>query len=91
VGNLAILYCTVHGKPTPTAQWFRGGFAVNPSPSNFQQFLLVPTNTPHTTVYICVGINYAGGKKHTTSANITVIVKGKTAEHDCDFKQCSYG
>ena len=72
VGSVAVLYCKVTGKPTPTVQWYEGGFPVNP-----MQAFLVPTDTPHTTVYTCVGINYVGNKKHTRSANITVIVEGK--------------
>ena len=75
-GSLGTLYCRATGKPIPTVQWFKEGIAVNPLPSHFQQVLLVPTNVPHTTVYTCVGVNYAGNMKHTRSSNITVIVKG---------------
>ena len=77
VGSVTLLYCRATGKPIPTVQWYKGGFPVNPIPSYFQQASSIPTDTPHTTVYTCVGINYAGNKKHTRSANITVIVKGK--------------
>ena len=77
MGSVAVLYCKAGGKPTPTVQWFKGGFPFNPIPSYFQQVLIAPTDTPQTTVYTCVGINYAGSKKHTRSANISVIVEGK--------------
>ena len=79
VGSVGVLYCRAAGKPIPTVQWYKGSFPFNPIPSYFQQVLLVPTDTPHTTVYTCVGINYAGNKKHTRFANITVIVEGKHA------------
>lgn len=81
MGSVGVLYCRATGKPIPTVQWYNGGFPVNPIPSYFQQVLLVPTDTSHTTVYTCVGINYAGNKKHTRFANITVIVEGKEKHH----------
>ena len=77
VGSVAVLYCRATGKPNATVQWYKGGFPVNPIPLYFQQALLIPTDTPYTTVYTCVGINYAGNKKQTRFANITVIVEGK--------------
>ena len=77
VGSLGVLYCRARGKPIPTVQWYKNGFAVNPLPSYLQQALLVPTDAPHTAVYTCVGINYAGNKKHRKLVNITVTVKGK--------------
>ena len=77
VGSLGLLYCRAKGKPVPTVQWYKDGTAVNPIPSPFQQSFIVPTDISHTTVYTCMGTNYAGGLKHTRSANITVIVKGK--------------
>ena len=76
VGSLGTLHCQAAGKPIPTVQWFKEGVAVNPLPSPFQQALLVPTGTPHTTVYTCIGVNHAGNNKHTSSANIIMIVKG---------------
>jgi len=77
VGSLGVLYCIATGRPVPTVQWYKGGTPVNPIASPFQQSFIVPTNFSHTTVYTCVGTNYIGGIRHTRSANITVIVKGK--------------
>ena len=76
VGSVAVLYCSARGKPIPTVQWYKDGFAFNPVPSLFQQVLLVPNDTEGTTVYTCVSINNAGNKIRTRFANITVIVKG---------------
>ena len=83
VGSVGILYCRAAGKPIPTVQWFKDGFPFNRIPSYFQQALLVPTDTPHTAVYTCVGINYVGNKKYTRSANITVIVESKQILKPC--------
>ena len=88
MGSVGVLYCRATGKPIATVQWYNGDFPSNPIPSYFQQVLLVPTDTPHTTVYTCVGINYAGNKKHTRFANITVIVEGKHANLKTLY--CSY-
>ena len=74
--SLALLYCRAIGKPIPQVQWYKDDTAVNPISSSFQQTFIVPTNTPHTTVYTCKGTNYIENMKHTISANITVIVKG---------------
>ena len=73
VGSVAVLYCSARGKPIPTVQWYKDGFAFKPLHSPFQ---LVPTDTVGTTVYTCVSVNNAGSKTHTRFANITVIVKG---------------
>ena len=77
VGSLATLYCRAIGKPIPRVQWYKGGTTVSPISSSFQQTFIVPTNMPHTTVYTCKGTNYIESMKHTRSASITVIVKGK--------------
>ena len=77
MGSVGLLFCKVRGKPTPTVQWYKDGLAFNPNLSYMQQALLVPTDVSHTTVYTCVGVNYAGNKKNTRFANVTVIVEGK--------------
>ena len=77
VGRVAVLYCTARGNPIPTVQWYKDDTAVNPIPLTSQQSLIIPTSMPHTTVYTCKGINYAGNIKHTAYTNITVIVKRK--------------
>ena len=76
VDSLATLFCRASGKLIPTVQWYKDNVAINPVATLFQQAFLIPSDTPHTTVYTCVGRNYAGGKKHMGSANITVTVKG---------------
>ena len=81
VGSVAVVYCTARGKPIPTVQWYKDGVAFNPLPTPFQQALIVPNHIQHTTVYTCVGINYARKRKHEVFANITVIVKGKSNLH----------
>ena len=77
VGSVGTIQCRASGKPIPTVQWYKDELPINPFPSIFQQVLLVSTDIPSTTVYTCVGINYAGGEKHVELANITVIVNGK--------------
>ena len=77
VGSVALLYCRAIGKPIPQVQWYKDDITVNPISSSFQQTFIVPTNMPHITVYTCKGTNYIGNMKHTRSATITVIVKGK--------------
>jgi len=66
------LYCSAHGLPEPTVQWYKDGQPVVPVANPLFQRLEVLTNFPHTTVYTCVGNNTIA----TTSANITVIVEG---------------
>jgi len=91
VGSLGILHCRAKGRPIPTVQWYKDGIAVNPFASIFQQSFVVPTNISHTTVYTCVGINYAGNIEHTKSVNITVIIKGNCINiFNCNFKHAKY-
>ena len=75
VGDTGILYCKANGNPIPLVQWYTGNIAVNPVASPFQNYFLVPTNAPHTTVYTCKGTNNAGNMKHTAHGNITVIIE----------------
>ena len=60
-------------------QWHSEGFPLNPYPDAYQQIYVVPTDSPHTTTYTCVGVTYF---QTTTSelmirVNVTVIVEGK--------------
>ena len=82
VCSVVVVYNTARGKPIPTVQWYKDGVAFNPLPKPFQQALIVSTHIPHTTVYTCVGISHAGKKMLEVFANITIIVKGKTAAHN---------
>ena len=77
VGGVATLYCVATGRPTPTVQWYNSDTVVTPIPSLYQEIFIAPTDTPHTTNYTCIGINYAGNRKHMNSATITVIVESK--------------
>ena len=78
---MAALYCMATGRPIPTVQWYKSGTAVTPIPSLFQLAFIVPTDTPHTTVYTCTGTNHAGKRKHVNHANITVTVESKYRIH----------
>jgi len=69
VGTNLSLYCTAHGLPNPTVQWYKGS---QPIKSEKKAFLKVPTQSPHTTLYTCIGRNTIGN----TPANITVIIEG---------------
>ena len=78
VGGVAALYCVATGgRPVPTVQWYEGDIAVTPIPSLYQQIFIAPTNTPHTTNYTCMGINYPGNRKHKNSTSIIVTVESK--------------
>ena len=96
VGSLAILSCKAIGKPIPRVQWYKDDIAVSAMSLSFQQTFIVPTNTPHTTVYTCKGTNYIENVKYTRSASITVIVKGNMIQIcncKCKFKllyNCSH-
>ena len=74
VGSLAILYCASTGKPITRVRWYKNHTPVNPFYSLLYQSYLIPTNTPHTTVYTCKGWNTIKNTRYTSSANITVVV-----------------
>ena len=77
VGTQLLLYCAAEGLPTPTVQWHSNGFPLHPLQQPYQQLYLVPTDSPHTTVYTCIGRNNIRGVDHVVEANVTVIVEGK--------------
>jgi len=79
VGGHLPIYCTaIKGVPTPNIQWHSKGFPVYPYLSLYQQIYLVPTDSPHTTTYTCVGTIYtrSGQKFDEQNVTITVIVEG---------------
>ena len=77
VGTQLLLYCAAEGLPTPTVQWHSNGFPLHPLQQPYQQLYLVPTDSPHTTVYTCIGRNNIRGVDHVAEANVTVIVESK--------------
>lgn len=78
VGDHLPIYCIAEkGAPIPSVQWHSDGFPVHPSLNNYQQIYVVPTDTPHTATYTCVGTIYSGGQIKELSVNVTVIVEGK--------------
>ena len=68
------MYCTAHGLPTPTVQWYEDNVLI---PEQTSQLYIVPTNTPHVTLYSCEAKNNAGNMENTAYANITVTVQSK--------------
>ena len=72
-----LLYCAAEGFPTPTVQWYSNGVLLHPLQQPYQQLYLVPTDSPHTTVYTCIGRNRFKGIDHFSQANVTVIVESK--------------
>ena len=79
VGDHLPLYCTaVKGFPIPSVQWYSEGAPVYPIPQTYQQIYLVPTDSPHTTVYTCVGTIHSQGEiVDEVRVNVTVIVESK--------------
>ena len=78
VGTQLLLYCAAEGIPTPTVQWYSNGvLLLHPLQQTHQQLYLVPTDSPHTTVYTCIGRNSFKGVNHVSQANVTVIVESK--------------
>ena len=69
VGDTLSLYCRASGLPDPTVKWYEGS---QPVRSVVEQVLEVPTESPHTTVYTCIGSNRIGNR----TSNITVIIEG---------------
>ena len=76
VGTQLLLYCAAEGLPTPTVQWYSNG-VLHPLQQSYQQLYLVPTDSPHTTVYTCIGRNRFKGINHVSQAKVTVIVESK--------------
>ena len=76
VGTQLLLYCAAEGLPIPTVQWYGDGVPVHPLQELYQQIFLVPTDTPRTTVYTCIGKNRAKDVEHVAQANVTVVVEG---------------
>ena len=81
VGSFAVLHCKATCKPIPIVEWYINDdiidnpFPLIPHPSRGLRLLLVPTHKSHTTNYTCIGTNYIGNIKYTSSSNITAIVK----------------
>ena len=77
VGKVVVLVCNVSGM---AVEWWENEVNVTSSRSatelnhNKKSFYIVPTSTPHTTVYTCKVIDLVENVKCTKSANVTVIV-----------------
>jgi len=76
-----LLYCEAYGEPVPKVQWHSNNMPVIPVEQLFQQLLSVPTGSPRTTVYTCVGKNEAGNMERRTEKSVTVIVQGKAINY----------
>ena len=81
VGTQLLLYCAAEGLPIPTVQWHGDGVPVHPLEELYQQIFLVPTDSPHTTVYVCIGRNQVKGVDYVDQANVIVVVEGKKHKH----------
>jgi len=85
VGTRLFLHCKALGYPTPTVQWYKGKrkLPVVPFANYFQQWVLVGTDKPGSTVYTCIGRKNAENTctKHAKSASITVMVKGQNLSY----------
>jgi len=77
VGTQLLLYCAADGLPLPTVQWYGDGVPVHPLEELYQQIYLVPTDSPHATVYTCIGRNRVKDIVYVAQANVTVVVEGK--------------
>lgn len=68
----------------PFVQWYSEGYPVYPTPQAYQQIYLVPTDSPHTTVYTCVGTTYSQGVVvDQLKVNVTVVVESKMSLYVC--------
>ena len=72
-----LLYCEAYGQPVPTVQWYSNNIPAIPIAQLFQQLYSVPTDSPHTTVYTCVGRNSAGNMPRKREKSVTVTVQGR--------------
>ena len=62
----------------PEVQWYSNNLPVFPIPQVYQQIYVVPTNSPHTTTYTCVGTTHSEGvKTDERKVNIIVTVESK--------------
>ena len=79
VGSQLPLYCTaVKGFPLPNVQWHSQGIPVHPLSEPYQQIYLVPTDSPHTTTYTCVGTYFKRGfGVREINVTVTVIVESE--------------
>ena len=65
------------GVPTPELQWHSEGFPLIPEYDRYQQIYAVPTDSPHTSTYTCVGVTFFQTTTSELRVNVTVIVEGK--------------
>ena len=72
LGTKLFLYCTAMGMPTPTIQWYENSILI---PQQTSSLYIVPTHTPHVTLYSCEAKNNAGNRENMAHANITVTVQ----------------
>ena len=79
VGSQFPLFCiAIKGYPIPDVQWYSEDLPVYPLPQPYQQLYLVPTDSPHTTTYTCVGTTYSQGVKvNELRINVTIIVESE--------------
>ncbi|XP_065903803.1 basement membrane-specific heparan sulfate proteoglycan core protein-like [Dysidea avara] len=80
VGTRLFLYCIAEGHPIPTIKWYKNNTII---PQHLGPLYPVPTNSPHTTKYTCVGTNNAGNMKNTDSASVIVVVENEIETIDC--------
>ena len=76
VGTKLLMYCIANGLPAPTIQWYENNV---PIPEQTSPLYIVPTDTPHVTLYSCEAKNNAGNIENTAYANITVTVQSKNS------------